>query len=1200
MTGALVVASAPIAVVSGGVSPPPAPELVALTAGEVDLIRGRVHRRDGEVLRLTEREVALLRHLVAADGAEVLREDLYRSVWGYAETVVSRAIDSSVARLRKKIEVDPAHPEHLQTVHGTGYRLVLGPAPVLDQVEVAPSQTRLQLGTVSVDLRTLWVDGPAGRTRLTAAEAALLRHLSSSPGRIVPGEELDRRVFDREPAPRALTAAVRRLRRKLEEDPAAPRHLVTVRGRGVVLRLGPEVAPTGSVAFLVVRIADEGRLWEESAPTMSLVMGAVEGVVASLAPRHGGVVLARPDTRLRVAFPDLVAAIRCAVELQEVALRVPWSAEVVATSGFGEVRDPRGRLIHLGPRLAAGVHAGVARPRGSGPSLGYDGVGMAEADALAARAGGGQTLVGAGARWVAEVLPELLVAEVDELVSSVLAASLASRARTWVAAEPPIGRGPLLAEVLQSLAEPGLVQLAGLGGVGKTRLARAVAEALEVRLDGGVLWCDQPRAEGGLGRALQRVLGLADGPLEASGRALALRGDALLVFDDVDDCEELAAELALLSTAAPKLRVLLTGRHRLEGLAVIDVPPLDTAAAVELLRARAPGVASGSGAEALVEALEGLPLAIELAAGWMRSLSPEEAIARLGSDALVLEDLAAVVRWSWQRLPQEDARAATLLAGLAGWFDLDAATDLLAADGEPAPLERLRSLGDRGLLRIDHGGARTRYRLFDAVAAHARAAMRADPELEDGCRRTLLAHLAGYLSGPARSRLWHHGEGRARAAVRAALDDLAAGVELAVEAGRLELAAELARLVGEVAIEDCAWGLGAGALDRALAAELPLHLRLELSVVRARIERELLQSHGAQARLAEVLAAARELGDAVVERDAFFWAGIVARDLGDWRRASELGRASLARAVEVGGGAELARARGLVARISTIPDGTKLAQLERAVAEASADGDLRIVASAWWNWSAQLLDVGRPGLARDGFQRVIEAGEEIQSPLQLSYARRQLAYAIEQQGDLDALERALVEALEAVLRLGERTEEALIRLRRASLRVRTGRLADARVDLEFAEPLLRERPDSPTTAYLWFVRTLYHLAWRDLASAEECARRSVEVFRRGHRLDGELEAQALLVHVQLRLGRIAQAEAHMAEIRERVPLAPPESRVSVACSEAELAAGSGEPERARAILADARLLLLRSGQGEHSPAGFRLAEAAEAVERPAG
>ena len=106
-----------------------------LTLGDVTIDFGRMQAfRKGAPLVLTPREFAVLQYLAEHAGQLVTREELLRVVWGYHDVPLTRTVDNFVARLRRKIERDPHHPQRLRTVHGDGYCLALPPD--------APSSTR--------------------------------------------------------------------------------------------------------------------------------------------------------------------------------------------------------------------------------------------------------------------------------------------------------------------------------------------------------------------------------------------------------------------------------------------------------------------------------------------------------------------------------------------------------------------------------------------------------------------------------------------------------------------------------------------------------------------------------------------------------------------------------------------------------------------------------------------------------------------------------------------------------------------------------------------------------------------------------------------------------------------------------------------------------------------------------------------------
>jgi len=172
--------------------------MLRLEVGPVDLAR-RVVRREDQDASLTTKEAELLTYVAQRPGRDIPREELLSEVWGYGQHVVSRTADTTMQRLRAKIERDPAHPRHLITVHGVGYRFeALGAAappsaPALDDVlsvgnQPSPTNIRPEPGRfigreeqrafirarLSGPARMLTLVGPggAGKTRL-AKEAAL-------------------------------------------------------------------------------------------------------------------------------------------------------------------------------------------------------------------------------------------------------------------------------------------------------------------------------------------------------------------------------------------------------------------------------------------------------------------------------------------------------------------------------------------------------------------------------------------------------------------------------------------------------------------------------------------------------------------------------------------------------------------------------------------------------------------------------------------------------------------------------------------------------------------------------------------------------------------------------------------------------------------------------------------------------------------
>jgi DNA-binding response OmpR family regulator/predicted ATPase/tetratricopeptide (TPR) repeat protein len=182
--------------------------------------------RDGEVQPLTETEAALLRHLVSNVGRDVDRDELQAAL-GRSQTS-ARAIDIAVARLRAKLG-EPKNPNHIRTVRGVGYRFVDAQQPTVTAAKVAVVRRPLRVATGRIDLDRREFTGADGQVRsLNKLDVDLLERLAS--GRVVDREQLVREVWGRGRHERSLSAALRRLRQRLDDDPEVPRVVISVPG----------------------------------------------------------------------------------------------------------------------------------------------------------------------------------------------------------------------------------------------------------------------------------------------------------------------------------------------------------------------------------------------------------------------------------------------------------------------------------------------------------------------------------------------------------------------------------------------------------------------------------------------------------------------------------------------------------------------------------------------------------------------------------------------------------------------------------------------------------------------------------------------------------------------------------------------------------------------------------------------------------
>jgi predicted ATPase/DNA-binding CsgD family transcriptional regulator len=316
---------------------------------------------------------------------------------------------------------------------------------------------------------------------------------------------------------------------------------------------------------------------------------------------------------------------------------------------------------------------------------------------------------------------------------------------------PFIGRRTELAEVRRLLTSSRVVTLSGLPGVGKTRLALRAAKEARRRFPDGVWWTDLVglRDSSLLAQEIAGVLGLHDGSTQWIVETLAQHMSDKKALIALDNCEHLIDACAVLvdslQRSCPRVQVLTTSRQSLSigGESVLRVPPLsvpevgvNNGEAMELLFARARAVTGASevpgrdrpAAGELCRRLEGIPLAIELAAVRLKTLSMEQVLERLddrfgllgaGDRAAPLHrrTLHATFHWSYELVSEEERTLWQRLSVFPATFDISAAQAVCVGDplSQDRLLDALDGLVDKSLLDASQTATTMRYRMLQSL-----------------------------------------------------------------------------------------------------------------------------------------------------------------------------------------------------------------------------------------------------------------------------------------------------------------------------------------------------------------------------------------------------------------------------------------------------------------------------------------------------
>ncbi len=519
-------------------------------------------------------------------------------------------------------------------------------------------------------------------------------------------------------------------------------------------------APTGTVTFLFTDIEGSTRLWDSHPQEMAQAVEIHDQLVRQSVEAHGGHVFSTAGDSFAAAFHRPAEGLAAAIDAQLAVAAQKWPGD-------------------LSLRVRMALHSGVASERNGD----YFGPALNRAARLLTLSSGGQVLLTEAIHGLVKDEPppevsfrnrgthrlrDLSVTErvfeaVHARLESVgeLRRSLATANNLPLQPTSFVGRDQELEEAIKLVSGSRLVTVTGVGGSGKTRLALQAATSLLDAFRDGVWFVElAPVSESdGVARAIATTLGVR----EQSGQALEdllfdhLRSLELLLI--LDNCEHLLDPSAWivqrLLAAAPQIRILATSREML-GIAgevpyhlrSMGFPDMDEPAevmsrfdAVRLFTARAEAVRSGfritsdnaRAVASLCHRLDGMPLAIELAAARLRILSPEQIASRLDDRFRLLtggsrtalprqQTLQAAIDWSYDLLEEQEKLLFDRLSVFQGGFTLEAAEAVCASPPLEAHrvLDLLSHLVDKSLVVAADGHDGVRYRMLETLRQYGR------------------------------------------------------------------------------------------------------------------------------------------------------------------------------------------------------------------------------------------------------------------------------------------------------------------------------------------------------------------------------------------------------------------------------------------------------------------------------------------------
>ena len=497
--------------------------------------------------------------------------------------------------------------------------------------------------------------------------------------------------------------------------------------------------PTGTVTFLFTDIEGSTTLWEQHPEAMQVALARHDALLRhAIESSRGRIVKTTGD--------GVLAVFGAAADALATCIAVQRALQAAGTDAKNTELTPSDSRARVALKVRMGLHTGVAELRDGD----YFGGSLSRAARIMSAAHGEQVLLSAATaeslhgklqegvtlremgehRLKGLLSPERLL----QVVAPDLRAEfplLASLTGHGLPAERDdfVGRREPLAELERRLdAGARLVSVLGLGGTGKTRFVTRFGWNALGNFTGGVWFCDLSQARGldGIVHAVAQGLDVPlgkDDPVTQLGHAIAGRGQCLVILDNFEQVARHAEEtLGRWLNRAGNAKFLVTTRAvlGLPGEEVLALPPLASTDAAQLFLRRAeaakpdflPSLEDQAAIAPLVKLLEGLPLAIELAAARVRVMPPRKLLARMSERFKLLSStggrldrqatLRAVFDWSWDLLSLPEKVALAQLSVFEGGFTLEsveAVLDLSQYEDAPWPMDALQSLVQKSLVR---------------------------------------------------------------------------------------------------------------------------------------------------------------------------------------------------------------------------------------------------------------------------------------------------------------------------------------------------------------------------------------------------------------------------------------------------------------------------------------------------------------------